>query len=137
MSGLAFFDSNILLYTDDDRSPIKQTTAQTLFARHFSSDTAVLSVQVLQEYYSVATRKLGVSSHVAQRKVEVFAAGRVVRLEGRDVVAAIELHRRFQLSFWDALIVHAASCAGASVLYTEDLQPGAVLANVLVVNPFA
>src|ERR1022692_2401549 len=39
-------------------------------------------------------------------------------------------------SFWDALIVHAARSAGAVVLYTEDLQPGAVLGGVRVVNPF-
>jgi predicted nucleic acid-binding protein len=52
------------------------------------------------------------------------------------VIVAIELHRLTQISFWDVLIVHAARLAGAAVLYTEDLQPGAVLGGVRVVNPF-
>jgi predicted nucleic acid-binding protein len=52
------------------------------------------------------------------------------------VIAAIELHRLTRISFWDAMIVHAARLAGASVLYTEDLQHGAVLGGVPVVNPF-
>ena len=53
------------------------------------------------------------------------------------MIAAIELHRLRQISFWDALIVHAARCAGAAVLYSEDLQSGAVLGGVRMVNPFA
>ncbi len=95
-----------------------------------------MSLQVLQEYFAAATRKLGLAPEMAQRKVELLARGRGVRFEASDVIAAIELHRLTQISFWDALIVHAARSAGAAVLYTEDLQPGAVLGGVHVVNPF-
>jgi predicted nucleic acid-binding protein len=63
----------------------------------------------LQETYSAARRKLGVSPELAKRKV----------------------------SFWDALILPAARSVGAMVLYSEDFQPGAVLGEVRVVNPFA
>ena len=73
---------------------------------------------------------------MAQRKVEILASARVVRFEARDVIAAIELHRLTQVSFWDALIVHAARAAGATVLYSEDLQTAAELGSVRVVNPF-
>jgi predicted nucleic acid-binding protein len=73
---------------------------------------------------------------MAQRKVEILARGRVVRFEASDVIAAIELHRLTQISFWDALIVHAARSAGVAVLYTEDLHAGVVLGGVRVVNPF-
>jgi predicted nucleic acid-binding protein len=60
----------------------------------------------------------------------------VVRFAENDVIAAIELHRLHRISFWDAMIVHAARLAGADVLYSEDLQHGAVLAGVRVNNPF-
>jgi predicted nucleic acid-binding protein len=90
----------------------------------------------LQEYYAVITRKLGIDAEQAQRKVEILAQEKVVRFDSRDVIAAIELHRLTRISFWDAMIVHAARLAGASVLYTEDLQHGAVLGGVPVVNPF-
>ena len=85
----------------------------------------------------VATRKLKLTPEAAQRKVETIARSRVVRFDSNDVVAAIELHRLAQISFWDALIVHAARSAGVSVLYSEDLQAGAVVAGVRIINLFA
>jgi predicted nucleic acid-binding protein len=136
MSGLAFFDTNVLVYADDASSPDKQDRSIVLFAEHLRRGTAVVSLQVLQEYFAAATRKLGLAPEMAQRKVEILARSRIVRFEASDVIAAIELHRLTQISFWDALIVHAARSAGAAVLYTEDLQPGGVLGGVRVVNPF-
>ena len=136
MSGLAFFDTNVLVYADDASSPKKQTLAIALLTDHLRRSTAVLSLQVLQEYFVAATRKLGLAPQLAQRKVEVLASAKVVRFSSSDVIAAIELHRLTQVSFWDSLIVHAARSSGATVLYTEDLQSGAVLGGVRVVNPF-
>jgi predicted nucleic acid-binding protein len=136
MSALAFFDTNILVYTDDHRSPEKQARAASLIERHQLSGTAVVSLQVLQEYYATITRKLGVDAELAQQKLESLALERVVRFEARDVIAAIELHRLTRISFWDAMIVHAARLAGASVLYSEDLPHASVLGGVPVVNPF-
>lgn len=134
---LAFFDTNILIYTDDASSPEKQQRAIDLFTTHFSRRTAIVSLQVLQEYFAAATRKLKLAPEVAQRKVELLARGIVVRFEPRDVIAAIELHRLHQISFWDALIVHAARQSGATVLYSEDLHAGSVLGGVRIVNPFS
>ena len=136
MSALAFFDTNILVYTDDALSPEKHARAIELFNDHQARGTAVISLQVLQEYYATITRKLGVDAEHAQLKVERLARGNVVRFEARDVIAAIELHRLTRISFWDAMIVHAARLAGASVLYSEDLQHASVLGGVPVVNPF-
>jgi predicted nucleic acid-binding protein len=136
MKGLAFFDTNILIYADDASAPLKQSRAIQLISDHQRSGLLVLSLQVMQEYFAATTRKLGVDPELAQRKVQLFARGRVVRFEPADVIAAIELHRLSQISFWDALIVHAARVAGAAVLYSEDLQHGGLLGGVPVVNPF-
>lgn len=65
-----------------------------------------------------------------------LARWRVVRFDPNDVIAAIELHRLTRVSFWDALIVHAARLSGSAVLYREDLQHCAMLGVVPVVNPF-
>jgi len=137
MSNLAFFDTNVLVYADDAAYPAKREKAIALVVKHFREGTAVVSLQVLQEYFMAATRKLNVAPELAQRKVEVLARGRVVRFEASDVIAGIELHRLTRISFWDALIVHAARSAGAAVLYSEELHAGAVLGGVRVVNPFA
>ena len=137
MNGLSFFDTNVLVYADDRSTPKKQERAITLFSEHLRQGTAVLSLQVLQEYFVAATRKLRIAPEAAQRKVEMLTRARLVRFEGSDIIAAIELHRLRELSFWDALIVHAARSAGVTTLYSEDLQHGAVLGGVRVVNPFA
>lgn len=136
MNGSAFFDTNVLVYADDRLFPEKQRIATELFSRYRRQKTAILSLQVLQEYFSAATRKLALAPEFAQQKVELFARARVVRFEASDVVAAIELHRLARISFWDALIVHAARLGGASVLYSEDFQDGSILSGVRIVNPF-
>lgn len=136
MSGLAFFDTNILVYADDASAPQKQERAISLIADHSRRNSSVISLQVLQEYFAAATRKLGVAAETAQRKVEILGRGKVVRFTERDVIAAIELHRLVRISFWDAMIVHAARAANAAVLYSEDLGHGSVLGGVPVRNPF-
>jgi predicted nucleic acid-binding protein len=136
MSDLAFFDTNVLVYTDDAAAPTKREKAIVLFRDHLRRGTAVVSLQVLQEYFAAATRKLKMAPDTAQRKVEIVARARVVRVDVSDIIAAIELHRLTQISFWDALIVQAARLAGVTVLYSEDLQPGSAPGGVRVVNPF-
>jgi predicted nucleic acid-binding protein len=133
---LAFFDTNILVYTEDARVPDKQRKATRLVEEHWLDDTAVLSLQVLQEYFATVTQKLNAPLERAQRRVEILASAKVVRFETRDVIAAIELHRLTRISFWDALIVHAARISGARVLYSEDFQHNSVLAGVKTMNPF-
>jgi len=133
---LAFFDTNILVCTDDASALAKQRRASALFDEHFSAGNAVLSLQVLQEYFSAATRKLDLPTEIAQDRVRIFSLANIVRFAVTDVVLAIELHRLTKISFWDAMIVHAARIGGAKVLYSEDFQRGAVLGGVRVVNPF-
>lgn len=136
MKEMAFFDSNILVYTDDASGPEKQARAIELMTRYWRRGLAVISIQVIQEYFAAATRKLRVDPELAQRKVQLFARGHVVRFDTDDVIRAIELHRLTHISFWDALIVHAARLSGAAVLYSEDLQHGSTPGGVRIVNPF-
>lgn len=136
MSARSFLDSNILIYTDASDTPAKQQRAMELLATHRVAGTGVVSIQVLQEYFVAATRKLGVDPGVARRKVELFANYQVVVLDVDDVLAGIDLHRLQQLSFWDALILRAAREGGCSILYSEALQHGRAIDSVRIVNPF-
>jgi predicted nucleic acid-binding protein len=136
MKGLAFFDSNIFVCADDAFRPEKKAKAINLIAQYQRAGLAVVSLQVLQEYFAAATRKLGVAPELAQQKVELMSRMRVVRLDASDVVSSIELHRLHSISFWDALIVQAADKGGAEIVFTEDLQPGSTWRGVRVVNPF-
>ena len=93
MSGLAFFDTNILVYSDDARSPEKQSRAIQLLKDHRKQEKDVISLQVLQEYYATVTRKFGFDPELAQQKVELLARGRVIRFEARE--AGKQFHSAF------------------------------------------
>lgn len=136
MSGRAFFDSNILVYTDDRKNPSKRDLALQLLASARRSRTGVVSTQVLQEYFVAATRKLGVEAHTARSKVRVFARLGLVPVSLELILAAIDVHRLHSVSFWDSLILQAARTAGCSILYSEDLQHGRRFEELTIVNPF-
>ena len=133
----SFFDTNILAYTDDAAEPAKQATALKLHAGCHRRGQAVVSTQVLQEYFVTVTRKMGVDPVIARRKLELFTRMSVVVNQVSDVLAAVDLARLHTLSFWDALIVRAAQQAECRVIYSEDMQHGWKVDGVEVVNPFA
>jgi len=136
VSERVFVDTNILVYADDLDAGTKREVAQDLLKEAITTRTAVFSTQVLQEYFVVATRKLGVESARARRKVELLATSDVVRVDVPEILGAIDLHRLHGLSFWDGLIVRSAATAGCKRLLSEDLQHGRVLEGVRIENPF-
>ena len=56
--------------------------------------------------------------------------------DGAAVLEAIDLEKRYQLSFWDSLIIAAAQKGGASIIYSEDFHHGQKFGSVEVQNPF-
>ena len=96
----------------------------------------MVSMQILQEYFVAATRKLNVAEDIARRKVELLAEFDVVAPDVADILAAIDLHRLHRVSFWDALVLRAAKQGGCAVLLSEDLQDGREFDGVRIVNPF-
>jgi predicted nucleic acid-binding protein len=136
MSGRSFLDTNVLVYTDDQDAPDKQKIALDLVERARIEAVGVVSTQVLQEYYSAATRKLGVLPDTARRKVELFAHFDLVPVELDLILTAIDFHRLNSVSFWDALIIRAALVSGCTILYSEDLQTGRRIDGLQIVNPF-
>ena len=136
MSARSFFDTNIIVYSDDKSEPVKQRRAIELLAEHRRAGTGVVSLQVLQEYFVTVTQKLHVEPSVARRKVELLAEFHVAAPQLTDVLAAIDLHRLHGFSFWDALILRMAHQAGCKVVFSEDLQEGRQVEGIHVVNPF-
>jgi predicted nucleic acid-binding protein len=136
MTARSFFDTSVLVYADDNADPLKQRRASELIADHRRGRTGVVSLQGLQEYFVAATRKLGVEPQIARRKVELLAEFHVVTPEVQDILAAIDLHRLHQFSFWDALILHSAKLAGCPVLFSEDFQDERQIEGLRIVNPF-
>jgi len=136
MPARSFFDTNVLIYADDKATPAKQRRALELLAAHRRAKTGVVSMQVLQEYFVTATRKLGVDATIARRKVELLAEFDVAVPDIADVLAAIDLHRLHAYSFWDALVIRSAGQSGCRVLFSEDMQAGREIDGLQIVNPF-
>lgn len=136
MNARSFFDTNVLVYADDDDAPKKQRVARDLWHDHRRDGTGVVSLQVLQEYFVTVTGKLKHDPRKARRKVELLAEFDVATPEVGDILAAIDLHRLHGISFWDALILRSAHQAGCRVLLSEDFQGGREVDGIQVVNPF-
>ena len=136
MSVRSFFDTNVLIYADDNSAPAKRRRALDVIAEHRRARTGVLSIQVLQEYFVAATRKLHLDPRLARRKVELLAEFDVVAPDVTDILAAIDLHRLHQLSFWDALILRAAKQGGCGTVFSENLQDAKEIDGLRIVNPF-
>ncbi len=132
----AFLDTNILIYQVDAKAPAKQERAQALTTGLYRRNEAVISTQVLQEFYNTATGKLRIPTHVSEALARSFAKGRVVQLAPPLLFAAMQRHAAGQFAFWDALIVEAALTAGCKTLYSEDMQHGQVVDGLRIENPF-
>ena len=134
----AFFDTNVLVYLYDADAPEKQAHARELFESEAMAGRAIISTQVLQEFYVAVTRKLAVplEPESAEEVVRNLAKLPVVSVDENRILSAIARSRRLKLSFWDASIIETALAGGAKRLFTEDLQHVLAISGLTVENPF-
>lgn len=135
---LTFIDTNVLVYAYDADADDKNKKAGVVLRNCWETESGVLSIQVLQEFYVTVTRKLSkaVSKQAAREVIQTYEAWPVYRPTVEDIIAASELEEQHSLSFWDALIVIAAQKSGASTLVSEDLQDGRQIGPLKITNPF-
>jgi predicted nucleic acid-binding protein len=134
-AGKIFFDTNVLLYMYGTDSH-KQARATGLFSEHARARRLLLSTQVIQEFYSVGSRKFGIPRERMRRTALDFLTLPLVIIGPHHITRALENEEHYNISFWDALILAAAEAGGAELLYTEDLNHGQRYGTVLVRNPF-
>jgi predicted nucleic acid-binding protein len=134
----AFFDTNVLVYVFANDDPEKQQVAERLYMDRCADGSAVVSTQVLQEFYSVATATMKgvIHSSTGRLAVQEFTMQHVVQMTPALVLKAIDRSAADQLAIWDALIVEAALAGGCRTLYSEDFQHGRAFGPLRVVDPF-
>jgi predicted nucleic acid-binding protein len=139
--GRSFLDTNIFVYAFDGGAPsAKRAAAEKLVHRALKTGVSVVSYQVVQEFLNVAQRKFAqpISIPDLQAIVETVFRPLLAVLPSPEFFRdALDIAGRYQLSWYDSLIVAAAAESGCSVLYSEDLQDGAKIAGVVIQNPFA
>ena len=138
MSDNVFVDTNILLYSRDASEPEKQALASARLDELWEAHTGRLSVQVLNEFFVNATRKLdpGLSPEEAWDDIEALSAWEPLPLDMAILARAFSVQQRYGLSWWDSLIVAAAEASGCSRILSEDLSDGASYFGIIVENPF-
>lgn len=138
MTGPAFVDSNIWLYARDPGQSTKQPLARRWLDRLWDVGEGRISVQVVNEFYVNATRRLAAPLTPAEAWTDVLAmlAWRPQALDEPVIRGAREIEQRYRLGWWDSLIVSAAREQGCALLLTEDLQHGQVIDGVRICNPF-
>jgi predicted nucleic acid-binding protein len=136
MSAPVFVDSNVFLYALDEADPKKQQAARNWRAALWRSRRGRVSFQVLGEFYVNAVRKQPAARDEVRAEVRDLLAWNPVIADAALLEQGWKFQDRYQLSYWDALIVAAAKVSACHYLLTEDLQRGQKLEGIEVVNPF-
>jgi predicted nucleic acid-binding protein len=132
-------DTNLLIYLYDHKQPDKQVQAQRVLEQLEMTRSGRLSVQVLAEFFSVATRKLSPSLTSAEALDQVNLFMRlwpVFDLTSMIVLEAGRGVRDHKLSYYDAQIWASARLNQVPVVFSEDFRDGTTLEGVHFVNPF-
>ena len=134
-----FLDTNVFVYSFDQSASEKQRKAQNLIRQALNDHSGIVSSQVVQEFFNVATRKFQPNmtcleaTHYLETVLaplcEVFATLTLFQ-------SALNIRDETGYSFYDALIVAAAKAANCRYLLSEDLQAGRVIRDLEIRNPF-
>lgn len=140
MKGKIFLDTNIFVYSIDSsvEQRRKRDVARLLVKDHIREESGVISIQVIQEFFQVATTKIRkpISVEDALEFMQYMTSFQIVTPDFDMVVAAARIHQKHSISFWDALILQAAKTADCFQVLSEDLQDGFRLDELTVKNPF-
>jgi len=139
MKGSFFLDTNVFVYSFDSSSPKKQQRAIELIKEGVATRKGVVSYQVVQEFMNVALRRFSqplTPVEAEQYLMGIFRPLPAVHSSQALFSEALRLTQKYAISWYDSLIVAAASAGDCATLFTEDLQHGQKFGNVQVTNPF-
>ena len=136
--GYQFVDTNVLVYAYDNQDAQKQQQAKTLLRRLWLEQSGCISIQVLQEFYVTTTRKLAKPLTVVEASQIISDLGlwHIHQPQVEDILSAIQIQQRYQLSFWDSMIIRSAAQLGCSIIWTEDLNAGQLIEGCKIQTPF-
>ena len=139
MKDRSFIDTNLFVYASGQQGKDKCAPSLALIKSLIANGTGVISFQVIQEFFNVAFKKFSppYSTEDAHTQMAgIFEPLILVHSSMRLYSDAMEIFARHKLAWYDSLILAAAAEAGCSILYTEDMQHGATIRGVRIVNPF-
>ena len=141
MKSKIFIDSNIWIYAflESEKERAKQQHILSLLENIPSVSTVFVSVQVINEFHWILSRKYGIDDVTIKAKVTkgIAAVANIAPLDFKVYQDAYRIRGKYNVSFWDSLIVASALNNGCTILYSEDMQHGLMIDSKLkVINPF-
>lgn len=142
MKSKIFIDSNIWIYAflESEKERVKQQHILSLLENLPSVGTVFVSVQVINEFHWILSRKYGIDDATIKAKVTkgISAIASIAPLDFKVYQDAYRIRGKYNVSFWDSLIVASALDNSCAVLYSEDMQHGLMIDSKLkVINPFS
>ena len=131
-----FIDTNILVYTLDQKNIEKRDMARRIVKKVVESHQPVISTQVIKEFYVVASTKLKADPIVVKNIIHNFHNMEIVNNDLDLIEQAIDISILSQLSFWDSLIIAAAEKENCEYVLSEDLNSGQNYRGIKLLNPF-
>ena len=139
MNGRSFLDTNLFVYSLQSSPSEKAQRARQLIRQALTTRKGVVSYQVVQEFFNVALKRFAVPMTIPEAEqylATVFRPLLAVYASQSLFSEALRITGRYRLSWYDSLIVAAATEAGCSILYSEDFQDGFKIGDVEIRNPF-
>jgi len=139
MNGKYFIDTNVFVYMFDQRFPDKRKKARAIVEHAVNDEAGVISYQVIQEFFNAASKKFAKPMTMYECLYtldSVFSPLCMVFPSIEFYKKALGIKEEVGCSVYDALIIEAAVQEKCSILYSEDLQDGRIIAGVKIQNPF-
>ena len=133
---MKFIDSNVFVYAADSKNHAKRSVARKLISSAVLSGGYRINVQVLNEFSSVAYRKLGLAIEEIKAYLEMFRALPVLPVSADVTEKGLDVMNRYGIQFYDSLLLVAASENGCDEFVSEDLNDGQIYCGMKAVNPF-
>ena len=134
MKDKVFYDTNTIIYLYDETETVKQK----IIHQSFALIQPVISTQVLNEMSNLMLKKFKVDVTTVNTIVDnLNDFADIVSIELVHIKKALQIKEKYQYSYYDSLIIASALESKCKILYTEDMQHGQLINNVLtIVNPY-
>ena len=139
MNDKFFIDTNIFVYSFDNRDLEKKRKSQEIIQKGYETGLGCISTQVIQEFINVATKKFETPMKVSDLSLyvhEILFPLCTTFVNFDLLEKAMEIHERYQFSYYDSMIVSAALMSSSKILITEDLNHTQQIEGLTILNPF-
>jgi len=135
-----FIDTNLLVYLFSNKEPFKKNISLEIFKNAYTTGKGIISYQVIQEFCNVALKKFEKPLSLEDCKLFInsFLFPICTVYPGNEIFnTALEIKLETHFSFYDSLILASAYSDNCRVVYSEDLNPGQKVRDMIIVNPFS